>query len=154
MRILLIGNGFDLNYGLPTKYENFLHVITFLQNCYTSDMKTVGSIMGNVQLQGVDKWITKCYARHKDGWDKTPVSEQDIKNLIMLAKKNMWFTYLSESLDEDLGWIDFEKEVAFVVNTLSDMLNSCDYPGFQGLLKLQDKTAFVSEIIMLMLGIS
>lgn len=141
MRILLIGNGFDLNYGLPTKYENFLHVINFLNRCYTSDMKTVGSIMGNAKLQEVDKWITKCYARYKDGWDNAPVSEQDIKNLITLAQKNMWFTYLSESLDEDLGWIDFEKEVAFVVNTLSQMLKSCDYPGFKGLLKLEDKTA-------------
>ena len=141
MRILLIGNGFDLNYGLPTKYENFLHVINFLNHCYTSDMKTVGSIMGNAKLQEVDKWITKCYARYKDGWDNAPVSEQDIKNLITLAQKNMWFTYLSESLDEDLGWIDFEKEVAFVVNTLSQMLKSCDYPGFKGLLKLEDKTA-------------
>ena len=99
MRILLIGNGFDLNYGLPTKYENFLHVINFLDRCYTSDMKTVGSIMSNAKLQEVDKWITKCYARYKDGWDNAPVSERDIKNLITLAQKNMWFTYLSESLD-------------------------------------------------------
>ena len=57
MRILLIGNGFDLHHWLPTKYENFLHTINFLKRYYTSDMKTVGSIMGNAELQKVDAWI-------------------------------------------------------------------------------------------------
>ena len=30
MRILLTGNGFDLSHNLPTKYSNFMNVITFL----------------------------------------------------------------------------------------------------------------------------
>lgn len=141
MNILLIGNGFDLMHGLPTKYENFLHTINFLMRCYTSDMKTIGSIMGNSQLHKTDQWISKCYHRYKAGWDNSPAVEQDIRNLIDIAKKNLWFSYLSEALDEDLGWIDFEKEVAFVVRTLSEMLKCCDHPGFKGVLTLQDKTA-------------
>lgn len=28
--ILLVGNGFDLYYKLPTKYADFLHVVKFL----------------------------------------------------------------------------------------------------------------------------
>lgn len=140
MNILLIGNGFDLMHGLPTKYENFLHTINFLKRCYTSDMKTIGSIMGNTQLHNADQWISRCYERYKAGWDQALVSEQDIQNLIDIAKKNMWFSYLSESLNEDLGWIDFEKEVAFVVSTLSEVLKGCDVPKFQGILRLKDKT--------------
>lgn len=141
MRILLIGNGFDLNHWLPTKYENFLHTINFLKRYYTSDMKTLGSIMSNAELQKVDGWIATCYDHYKAGWDKVSVSNQEVKNLVDIATKNMWFSYLSESLDEDLGWIDFEKEVAFVVNTLSKVLKNCDHADFKGLLSLQDKTA-------------
>ena len=57
MNLFLIGNGFDLAHDLPTKYENFLHTISFLINSYTSDMTTVGSIFGNNQLHVVDDWI-------------------------------------------------------------------------------------------------
>lgn len=140
MNILLIGNGFDLMHWLPTKYENFLHTINFLKRCYTSDMKTISSIMGNSKLHEADQWISKCYDRYKAGWDKAPVLEQDIQNLVDIANKNMWFSYLSESLNEDLGWIDFEKEVAFVVSTLSEVLKGCDVPKFHEILRLKDKT--------------
>ena len=141
MRILLIGNGFDLMHDLPTKYENFVHTINFLKRYYTSDMKTVGSILGNAQLQEVDKWISRCYSRYKAGWDQSPVSDEDLKKLINNATKNMWFSYLSESLDEDLGWIDFEKEVAFVVRTLTEVLNNCDDPMLKSILKIREKSS-------------
>lgn len=140
MRILLIGNGFDLNYGLPTKYENFLHIINFLKRRYTSDMKTIGSIMSNAELQKADGWIAKCYNRYKEGWDKVSVADQEVKKLVDIATRNMWFGYLTEALDEDLGWIDFEKEVAFVVNTLSSVLKNCDHADYNGLISLKEKT--------------
>ena len=31
MNVLLLGNGFDLNCGLPTKYINFLQIVDFLE---------------------------------------------------------------------------------------------------------------------------
>ena len=32
MNILVIGNGFDLAHGLPTKYEHFLNLLSYLKN--------------------------------------------------------------------------------------------------------------------------
>lgn len=146
MNILLIGNGFDLMYDLPTKYENFLHTINFLQRYHSMDMKTVGSVMGNELLQAEDKWIARCYKRYKDGWDKASLPEQDIMNLLDKAAKNMWLSYLSKSFDQDLGWIDFEKEVAFVISTLSEVLESFNSRPFDGLLILRKKTdAYIAQ---------
>lgn len=42
MHFLLLGNGFDLHFSLPTKYHNFLHTIDFLVKYYNDTFKTVG----------------------------------------------------------------------------------------------------------------
>ncbi len=120
MNIFLIGNGFDLAHFLPTKYENFLHTIAFLIKNYTNDMTTVGSILGNPQLCKADWWISKCYDRYRAGWDQSPLHSEEINAIINKAKKNVWFTYFLESFDQDLGWIDFEKEISYIINSFSD----------------------------------
>lgn len=122
MNIFLIGNGFDLAHFLPTKYENFLHTIAFLIKNYTNDMTTVGSILGNSQLHATDAWIGKCYSHYGSGWNQSSLVPDEIGELIIKAKKNMWFKYFSEAFDQDLGWIDFEKEISYVINSFSDFL--------------------------------
>ena len=59
MEILLLGNGFDLHHGLPTKYENFLHVIEFLINHYDRSIKTIGDVLGDERILAVDRYIKK-----------------------------------------------------------------------------------------------
>lgn len=122
MNLFLIGNGFDLAHDLPTKYENFLHTISFLINSYTSDMTTVGSIFGNNQLHVVDDWICNCYKRYGSGWNQVALNTTEINGIINKAKGNMWFTYLSEAFDRDIGWIDFEKEISYVIDSFADFL--------------------------------
>lgn len=38
MNIFLVGNGFDLYHGLPTKYENFLHTMEYIINHKNDDL--------------------------------------------------------------------------------------------------------------------
>lgn len=125
MNLLLLGNGFDLSHGLPTKYENFLHVVNFLVKYYNEEMDTVGSVLGNEKLHEEDAYIKKCYQRYDKGYDITPLPTDRIQLLIERAKTNMWFLYLSETFDQDLGWIDFEKEILSVINTFALFLSSC-----------------------------
>jgi len=122
MNLYLVGNGFDLAHNLPTKYENFLHTINFLIHNYNSDMLTIGSILGSPQLHSVDGWIYKCYQHYGAGWNEAMLKNSEVNNLINIAKKNMWFAYLSETFDQDLGWIDFEKEISFVIDSFSEFL--------------------------------
>lgn len=130
MNIFLIGNGFDLSHGLPTKYENFLHVVDFLVQNYDSNMVTVGSVLGDDRLQEKDALIKKCYERYAAAYNDTLLSKDRINKLVEMAKKNVWFSYLLESFDEDLGWIDFEKEVHLCGRPhLPERRTLCNFPA-------------------------
>lgn len=113
MNILVIGNGFDLAHGLPTKYTDFLEFI-----------KVIKQILKKDNLKGID-------------WGNT---HQEVKNLLITNKRNVQNNLLSNSqmwkdlIDDNLwieyflqnnmhgkeNWIDFESEI-------SDLIQSLDY---------------------------
>ena len=59
MNILMIGNGFDINYSLPTKYIDFLNTVQFLSEKQHSSIKTIGDIFGDLILQTRNETIRK-----------------------------------------------------------------------------------------------
>ena len=122
MNILLLGNGFDLYHSLPTKYINFLNVVSFLANNTAIKTDTIGDIFGNDKLQQLDTGITKSYEKYKNAYDKTKIESSAIQRLISLGKTNMWFSYLLRSFNKDVGWIDFEKEIAVAVKSFEELL--------------------------------
>lgn len=119
MNITLLGNGFDLYYSLPTKYENFLNTVHYLSCNDWSDLKTLGDVFRCQKLQEIDPWIAKSYHAYKEIYDTTPFNFDDANKLMALSK-NMWFQYLRDSLNRDIGWIDFEKEIAFVASCFQE----------------------------------
>ena len=122
MNILLLGNGFDLYHSLPTKYINFLNVVSFLANNTAIKTDTIGDIFGNDKLQQLDTGITKSYEKYKNAYDKTKIESSAIQRLISLGKTNMWFSYLLRSFNKDVGWIDFGKEIAVAVKSFEELL--------------------------------
>lgn len=124
MNVLLIGNGFDIFYNLPTKYANFLHTVEFLMKNYSNEMKSVGDVFSQEILQNEDSFIKECYLTHKSAFDATVLDAKRIEYLIEIVKDNEWFTYLLKSYNKDVGWIDFEKEIAFVIERFEQMLST------------------------------
>lgn len=118
MNILLLGNGFDLYYQLPTKYHNFLNTVEFLLNNYDdSDIKTIGDVFKSEALQQNDDFIRNSYQKYQDAYDTVELDEFKIKELLKLMRDNVWFKYLVKSFNKDVGWIDFEKEISVVVDS-------------------------------------
>ena len=113
--ILLLGNGFDLYYKLPTKYDNFLHVVNYLLSNRSRKYETVGDVFSQKTLQDTDRFITQCYRAHQQTFDATCLNQQDVSEIISLTERNLWFAYLNKVLNKDVGWIDFEKEIGFVL---------------------------------------
>lgn len=120
MDIFLVGNGFDLAHNLPTKYENFLHTIMFLIQNYNKKMITVGHVFGDSRLRADDWWINKCYEVYSTGWAHSNLKADEVDKLIDRARENIWFRYFSDVINQDLGWIDFEREISYVITAFSE----------------------------------
>lgn len=146
MDILLIGNGFDLEHGLPTKYSDFL---TFCQK-----IKPIYLFRSEYQLYDVYsemqyeqehlvRWRTadSIKASLKDACQSRKVKKDKDSNLYIatddtylnelhsLVAENAWLEYFEKrasSIGEN--WIDFESEISHVVKTL-DYVQDHTPPG-------------------------
>ena len=123
MNLLLLGNGFDLYHKLPTKYDNFLHTVDFLIKHYNENMFTIGDVFQHDKLQNQDAFITFCYNQHKDAYDSVLLDSHTIKRIREIGKNNIWFRYFINTFNKDVGLIDFEKEISFVVLNFKNFLN-------------------------------
>ena len=136
--VLLLGNGFDLHHWLPTKYVNYLHIVDFLINHYGPKIQTIGDVYGNEELDLKDDYIKICYEKNKQVYDNTFLDHSVLQTIIEKASGNVWYEYFFKSYNKDLGWIDFEKEIAEVIGALIPFLeenqvcfslpNKRDYP--------------------------
>lgn len=122
MQVLLLGNGFDLNHKLPTKYINFLHTVQYLVKNYTDEINSVGRVFGDEELQKADGDIEESYAQFNKVYDDVLLPKEQIQFLIDEANKNLWYKYFVECLDKELNWIDFEKEIATVIEVIARLL--------------------------------
>lgn len=127
MKILLLGNGFDLYHYFPTRYDNFLHTVDFLQQYYDEKtMSTIGDVFGDERLLKTDSFIPKCYEKYKDVYDEFQLNIDKIKQIISLSKDNIWFKYFLSVFNKELGWIDFEREISSVIHAFEEFFYNCD----------------------------
>lgn len=108
MNILVIGNGFDLAHGLPTRYMDFLEFIEEYKK-YKNDL-----------LNESDYIV--CFKGLKES---KPEIYNEINDLI---NKNRWFHHFLKlkeyrSLNNRQTWIDFESEISKVIQTLDKVKN-------------------------------
>lgn len=122
MNILLLGNGFDIYHELPTKYHNFLNIVDYLIKNDHSKFNYIGDILAEKELQSKDKYIKRCYDAHSTIYNEVESDQEMIKELIALCKDNVWFSYFMKSFNVDVGWIDFEKEMAHVLSAFHKFL--------------------------------
>ena len=107
MKVLLLGNGFDLNHKFPTSYINFLNTVMFLKEIDREKISTIGHVFGSEELHKNDPFIAKCYDEHSRIYDGVTVDKKSIEAMVDLAKDNLWFNYLSGSVAKNMTWIDF-----------------------------------------------
>ena len=130
--ILLVGNGFDLYYKLPTKYADFLHVVKFLLNNRNTNFLTIGDVFSQGSLQQTDRHIAVCYTVHKEMFDATALNKEYVSEIINLTEHNLWFSYLDAVFNKDAGWIDFEKEIGFVLKCFEKGFEKSTLVHFKG----------------------
>lgn len=139
MNILMLGNGFDINYKLLTKYINFLNVVNYLSTTTLIDVQSVGDILGDKRLQSLDNDIAESYKKYEAAYDSTLLEKGVIEKLSELPVNNHLFSFLLNSFNRDVGWIDFEKEISVIICAFQSFLMR-ERPVFDAVDDFKSKT--------------
>ena len=145
MNILVIGNGFDLAHGLPTKYGDFLEfceragrIYTYREDAPLSDYKS----------KNIDNWQINDYIKTilSEAFDKRNCKiiptggttyRVDVTTLNKLLdelyehiKQNTWLEYFLKCHSfVGENWIDFESEISRVIQSLDTWRNILENGG-------------------------
>lgn len=108
MKILLIGNGFDIEHGLPTKYAQFLDFVKEFQTTFID--------LENNALKPEDI---------QNDYFKSLFSDNEniiVDALLSFTFGNLWIDYfqriLTFHMESKENWIDFEREISDIIKTL------------------------------------
>lgn len=112
MKILVLGNGFDLAHNLPTTYKDFLHftrvVLGLLKGkCQDVNWEGINLKLKDVILENTGIKRNNLYDQKKDWLD--------------LIENNFWLTHFQNCYIND-GWIDFESEISKVIQQIEDAM--------------------------------
>lgn len=106
MNLLIIGNGFDIAHGLPTKYIDFLEYIEdFINHKESNSDSKVPERLNHIKNLEIN-------------------NSEIFDEFYSLVKDNYWINYFIYLQNEELldeGWIDFEKEISRIIQVLDSV---------------------------------
>lgn len=124
--ILIIGNGFDLAHGLPTRYTDFLSLVrnwsTFYdampkeQELYKKDYTLPAYKSSDLPMPSgkIEFETVKAFSEI----DPINYSWNNLEQFDYEVKNNLWIKYFLDVKFDKENWIDFEKEIEKVVLTI------------------------------------
>lgn len=123
MKILLIGNGFDLEHHLPTTYSNFLNFCTMVQPIFDESVPSYENYESWLQSKKINAYIKKgllAAFKRKSSRQSSELPKGDlIQELYDCLEDNIWIRHF-RSCQSITGknWIDFESEISRVIQVL------------------------------------
>lgn len=130
--ILVIGNGFDIEHGIPSTYKNFLD----FAKVYCEFYRYKGAIkhrfhedIGKIS----DNFIDVLDAI-QDGDEAT---QKILKEFYDLTEGNVWIDYFQECLKrraqygKGYHWVDIEEEISEVIKLITECRNDMEYIELQ-----------------------
>lgn len=117
MNILVIGNGFDLAHGLPTRYIDFLEFIRIIKR-KNQVVETMLDVMMAETMPDLNPFLRQWFV------ERRAVTEDcfELRAMQDLITNNVWVEYfLNQVTYEAEGWIDFESEISNVIKSLDYM---------------------------------
>ncbi|MBD5532935.1 MAG: hypothetical protein HDQ98_12205 [Lachnospiraceae bacterium] len=113
IKILILGNGFDLAHGLPTSYIDFINFVEIFMACI-SQVKPESYIVAFAEEKvGVagKNYLTELFTNA----DKLSI-RCEFKELL---SENIWYNYFLAKKTRTGGlWIDFETEISSVIQAI------------------------------------
>lgn len=132
MNILVIGNGFDLAHGLPTKYTDFLEfckrVLPIYQNVegrgvhlYQQEYLFDWDFNKEIKEKLKSAYESRRKVIVKGNKTQTQTNYPRLDEMYLVIKDNIWIEYFLQcNMYQKGNWIDFESEVSKVIQSLDD----------------------------------
>lgn len=108
-KILITGNGFDLNLGLPTSYNDFIKILNYIEGNSDFDFENVYS---NCQD----------FESLKNKYKAFSLKVDKIEELKQNLSENIWFKFFKKEKELET-WIDFENKIEYVLKNLFISIN-------------------------------
>ncbi len=152
MNILIIGNGFDLAHGLPTKYPQFLE---FCKRVFPVYENAEGRGVNLYQQEYLFNWnfneeikekLENAYSSRRKLITEKNLSRIQtdflcLDEMYTLIKDNIWIEYfLQNFMYQKENWIDFESEISKVIQSLDN-----DMHGLCGICNIEDDIITLSN---------
>lgn len=116
MNILVIGNGFDLTHGLPTKYTDFLEFVKVIKQIIKISQE---QDMNDIDWGDINIHIKELIKINLGNVRNNLYSQSEIWN--DLVGDNIWIEYFQQnSMYQKENWIDFEGEISKIIQSLDD----------------------------------
>lgn len=112
-KILITGNGFDLNLNLPTSYSDFIKILSNLKDIKEYNFDSIYN-------------ASSSYESIKKKFDNSiRFKKNEIDELKDLLNKSLWFNFFTSEYNIDT-WIDFETKIEYVLINIFKSLNSLE----------------------------
>lgn len=138
MNILVIGNGFDLAHGLPTKYGDFLEfckrasrIYTYVQGtgCHVYEEDNLNNWEINSEIKDAlknafdSRKLNRINNEDETHHDNYSTNNASLDEFYRCINNNVWLGYFIQChtfVGEN--WIDFESEISRVVQSLDELI--------------------------------
>lgn len=138
MNILIIGNGFDLNHDLPTKYWDFLNFCKYFLVNNGKEEYIDNKNVFNMLNYSVQEYIKK------NVYANSNFRNKNIDELKEIINENIWIQYfISNEECNNKGWIDFENEICEMVKALDYLMKYLNHRNkSSGKILIDDREMF------------
>lgn len=134
--LLILGNGFDLAHGLPTRYSDFLDfslIVLHLKRFNLINIDTILEYGNHLSSNSYAQKIVFSEIENLKNNDIFPYifSNKHLEELSQVLLNNVWYSYLEELYINNKfkgeNWIDFESEICFIIKMLDKNCKNLTY---------------------------
>lgn len=139
--VLIVGNGFDLAHGLPTKYTDFLEFCRRVELLWRFEpcKQNKTYLKKTFQEKWIEKWdmensikdyILNVFQSRKYKYEGIPpqlnvkIEDEVLNEFHELIQENIWYCYFSEIYKKKYikgdNWIDFESEIRYIIKQIDE----------------------------------
>lgn len=138
--VLILGNGFDLAHGLPTRYSDFLNFCKCVHSIYryyqVNRNKTKYERIDWIEKFEIDDFIKNLFytvidkIRYKSVYGDITINKE-LDDLFSCIENNIWYDYIIkvylDNKTKGENWIDFESEISYIIQTIDEYTPNLTY---------------------------